>query len=238
MNKKGVKNYLSITYSEDRRPKTDYPNKLASYLNDKYNLKRYKTLVDFGCGRGDMLEAFSKIKLDVSGIDNSDEISKLNDKFKTYQISAENENINIGNKFDIIFSKSLIEHLRNPLQFLINCKKLLNENGLVIILTPSWYHHNFGPFYLDSTHVTPFTIHSLKDIGLYAGFKNVEVDYFYQLPFVWKYKFLKIIPKTISALSIPYFPMYDKLFPKIWPNEVNKIIRFSREVMLISIMKL
>ena len=45
MNKKGVKNYLSITYSEDRRPKTDYPNKLASYLNDKYNLKRYKTLV-------------------------------------------------------------------------------------------------------------------------------------------------------------------------------------------------
>lgn len=33
MNKKGVKNYLSITYSEDRRPKTDYPNKLAPYLN-------------------------------------------------------------------------------------------------------------------------------------------------------------------------------------------------------------
>ena len=97
---------------------------------------------------------------------------------------------------------------------------------------------NFSPSSFCRRIPLTFTIHSLKDIGLYAGFKNVEVDYFYQLPFVWKYKFLKIIPKTISALSIPYFPMYDKLFPKIWPNEVNKIIRFSREVMLISIMKL
>ena len=36
MIKKGVKNYLSITYSEDRRPKTDYPYKLASYLITEY----------------------------------------------------------------------------------------------------------------------------------------------------------------------------------------------------------
>ena len=41
MNKKGEK--LSINYLfEDRRPKTDYPNELASYLNDKYNLKDIK----------------------------------------------------------------------------------------------------------------------------------------------------------------------------------------------------
>ena len=235
---KPTKNYLSVRYSEDRRPKNDYPNKLASYLVEKYNLKNSKSLIDVGCGRGDMMKAFKILGLEVSGLDNSSESKKMNPDLEIFEHNADEEIINVKKKFDIVFSKSLIEHLKNPLNFLNNCKNLLNKDGTVIILTPSWYHHNFGPFYLDTTHITPFTFHSLRDTAFDAEFKNVEVNYFYQLPFVWNNNFLKIIPKTISALKLPYFPMYDHLFPKIWPNEVNKIIRFSREVMLISVMKL
>ena len=57
-------------------------------------------------------------------------------------------------------------------------QKILKNNGVLIVMTPSWYHHKFGPF-LDFPHVTPFTYHSLKDIGLLNEWKVINVDYFY-----------------------------------------------------------
>ena len=104
-------------------------------------------------------------------------------------------------------------------------------------MTPSWYHHNFGPFYLDFTHTTPFTLHSLKDIGNLANFSDVKVEYFYQLPFCWRYPPLKLIPKLISLLKIPYHPMYEDLVPFKLPKHLNTLVRFSREVMLYAVMK-
>lgn len=238
MKKKNIDKYLSITYSDERRPKTDYPDKLAFYLFNKYNFIENQKLLDFGCGRGDMLNAFSKMKLETYGADKSHEAKSMITKSTVFEVDAEQKNLDLPEKFDVIFSKSLIEHLKDPVEFLINCKSNLNPNGKVIILTPSWYHHKFGPFYLDHTHVTPFTLHSLRDIGYYAGFKNIDVNYFYQLPFVWDKKILNIVPKLISFLRLPYFPMYEKLFYNFWPENINKLIRFSREVMLISIMKI
>ena len=229
--------YLSITYSYERRPHSDYPEKLVQYLYKKYNLKSYNNLIEFGCGRGDTLRAFKKFNLSVTGIDISEEAKTANNDLDIRITKADKINFSIEKKFDVIFSKSLIEYLEDPLQFLINCKKILNQKGLIITLTPSWYHHNFGPFYLDYTHRTPFTLHSLRDLGFYAGFQNVEVEYFYQLPFTWKYNYLKFIPKIISLLKTPYFPMYEKMFPNIWPENLNKLIRFSREMMLISVIK-
>ena len=38
-------------------------------------------------------------------------------------------------------------------------------------MTPSWVHHKFGPFYLDFTHLTPFTLQSLRDIALLNDLK-------------------------------------------------------------------
>ena len=104
-------------------------------------------------------------------------------------------------------------------------------------MTPSWVHHSWGPFYLDHTHRTPFTLQSLRDLGSLAGFENVKVEYFYQLPIVWKYSFLKTIAKLVSFLKIPYLPMYEGLTSIKWPNNLNKFFRFSNEVMLIAICK-
>ena len=232
-----MNNYLSVTYSYERRPHSNYPNELAKYLYKQHNLNNYKNLIEFGCGRGDILKAFKKFNLNVTGLDVSEEAKTINNDLDIIIAKADDKNFNIEKKFDVIFSKSLIEHLEDPLQFLINCKKILNKNGLIITLTPSWFHHNFGPFYLDYTHRVPFTLHSLRDLGFYAGFQNVEVEYFHQLPFTWKYSYLKFIPKIIRLLKIPYFPMYEKMFPNIWPENLNKLVRFSREVMLISIIK-
>ena len=232
------KNYLSHIYSVERRPITNYPELLANLIINKNQIKKNSILLDAGCGRGDMLHAFKKKELNVEGVDLSEESIKLLHPIKVHQKNLEKEILDNREKYyDIIFTKSVIEHLNSPLKFIENCKKLLKDDGCLVIMTPSWYHHKFGPFYIDYTHVTPFTLHSLRDIGALGGFSKIKVEYFYQLPFTWNYSYLKIIPKPISFLRIPYYPMYEGLFPIKFPENINTLIRFSREVMLYAVMK-
>lgn len=231
--------YLSKIYSEERKPVTNYPNELAAHLIKKIK-KNSGKLIDVGCGRGDQLRAFSKLGFDVKGIDISDEAGELCNPFQVYKINLDNEDpvkILGEEKFDVVFSKSLIEHLKNPINFLNNCKKLLKDDGILIIMTPSWYHHKFGPFYLDFTHCTPFTLQSLRDVGEMCEFQSVKVNYFYQLPILWKYSIVKVICLAIQLFKLPYYPMYEQLFNIRWPDNFNKFVKFSREVMLIAYMR-
>ena len=203
LNKQG-KNYISQIYSYERRPLTNYPEKLAEEIILRNKLQKNTKLLDVGCGRGDMLKAFKKKGFDVEGVDLSEESVEILKPIKVHQKNLEEDVIeNRENYYDVIFSKSLIEHLNNPINFMNSCNKLLSENGCLIIMTPSWIHHGWGPFYLDHTHKTPFTLQSLRDLGNLTGFRDVKVEYFYQLPIVWKYSFFKIISKFVSFLRIP-----------------------------------
>lgn len=234
--------YLSKIYSLDRRPITKYPSQLAKFLFSNYmqdiNKEDIK-LLDLGCGRGDMLRAFKNLGLNVFGADLSKESVKLNKPIKITQLDIEKDRIPkvFINQFDIVFSKSLIEHLREPMKFFINAKKILKKNGILIVMTPSWVHHKFGPFYLDFTHVTPFTLQSLRDIAVLNNLQVIKVDYFYQLPIVWKYNYFKLFSKIVSFLKIPYQPMYENLTKIKWPNYINTFLRHSNEVMLIGVFK-
>ena len=84
---------------------------------------------------------------------------------------------------------------------------------------------------IDHTNVTPFTATSLSAALQIAGFKQVEVSPFYQLPFLWRYPFLKPIAWTIASLPLPYRPYQTAP----WPESCNKLIRFSKEVMLLGV---
>ena len=133
--------------------------------------------------------------------------------------------------FDFVFSKSVIEHLHSPSVLLSKAVAALRPGGMAVIMTPSWAHTYWGPFYMDHTHVTPFTATSLSAALQIAGFKQVDVSYFYQLPFLWRYPFLKPIAWTIASLPLPYRPYQTAP----WQESCNKLIRFSKEVMLLGV---
>ena len=71
------KNYIDFLYSSNYRPKSDYPLKLANHLLENFILKKDR-LIDLGCGRGDMLKAFSQVGLEVEGVDLSPSSLELN----------------------------------------------------------------------------------------------------------------------------------------------------------------
>lgn len=223
--------YLSVTYAASRAPKSDYPEHLAKWLYDQF-FKRSGRLLDVGCGLGDYLRAFHRLGCDVAGVDVSPRASEYAAPHEVCVADFENQALPYPHEsFDFIFSKSVIEHLKNPMNVMTNSYRMLRQGGVAIFMTPSWADNYWGPFYIDHTHVTPFTKPSLEDALQLAGFSHNQVFHFHQLPFLWKYPFLSPFIQLFAKLPLPYRPMYEAP----WPEAVNKFIRFAREVMLVGV---
>ena len=226
--------YLAHVYSETRRPSNNYPEELAKHILSMIPSKRKNNLLDIGCGRGDFLRVFSRLGFKVSGVDISFGVEKFCKPHKVYICDLDKKKIPIkDNTIDIVFTKSCIEHLYYPLNLVQEAYRVLKKDGYLIVLTPSWIHTKFVPFYLDFTHRTPFTLPSLKDILEIGGFNTKVIKHFYQLPFIWKYPKLLPIIKLFSLLPLPYKPLNDVN----WSPSFNKLIRFSKEAMLLAIVK-
>ncbi len=211
-------NYLDVTYGNT--PYTDYPSLLTRHLTERFNLTPGDKILDVGCGRGEFLNGFIKCGLDGYGVDQSDFAQKCHPKAKV-SVHDLNEKLPYSdNFFDVVYSKSVIEHFYYPENLLSEIYRVLKPGGKVITLTPDWIY-NIKTFYEDYTHRTPFTLESISDIHRIAGFENVAPERFIQLPFIWKYPFLNILVLMIRLISP------SKLKPKL------KIVRFSKEVMLL-----
>ena len=220
------KKYLEFTYT---KRDSDYPSKLGAFLTKNFFGPKDLGLeiLDIGCGDGEFLNVFSDLGLEAMGVD----ISPTDSKHEIHKADLEVDKLPFKDgSVNFVFSKSVIEHMNNPLNLMNEAHRVLIPGGKAVIMTPSWEHNYWGPFYIDHTHVTPFTRHSLEEALKMAGFQDIKVEYFYQLPFVWRNSMLKIIPKIISTLPIPFRP-----FKRSWlPNSINKFIRFSNEVMLLA----
>ena len=226
--------YIEYTYSDKLAPPSAYPDRLSRWLLENAYKKPGK-IVDFGCGRGDYLEAFKKLEFESYGLDISPSTERLSD-FTVESMNFESDELPLEKEsFDFVFSKSVIEHLRDPDCFLTGIYDCLKPGGKAVIMTPSWSHTYWGPFYIDHTHVSPYTLFSLKSALEMSGFKNVKVMYFYQLPFLWRFPWLKVFVKLFAKLPFPYSPYND--VPWAVSNRFNRLVRFSKEAMLLSIVE-
>lgn len=76
------------------------------------------------------------------------------------------------NSFDFVTSYSVIEHLHDPQNFLLESKRVLKTGKALLIETPNW-HYSYKTFYNDFTHVRPYCPDSLKRLALANGFTSV-----------------------------------------------------------------
>lgn len=211
-------NYLSTVYSESEKPLTSYPRKLAKYLTDKYLLLPPASLLEFGCGRCELLNQFSLIGFQVRGNDCSDQAKNYFKNLPVDVIDFDGCTPYEDASFDIVFSKSFIEHIANPESYFSECYRILKPGGVLLSLTPDW-RSNYIKFFDDYTHIRPFSSVSLKNIYLVSGFHEVKVDNFKQLPILWNNSFLTLLSNIIAPLI---------------PQTIYKHkIRWIREVMLI-----
>lgn len=218
-----AKNYLSVVYDEQSHPYTDYPKQLCSYLFQSFNMTKGMKMLEPGCGRGEFLNNFKDLGLDVVGVDISPEVIEYENNLDVKLCDVENAPLPFDdNTFDIVYSKSFIEHLYYPERYLEEAYRVLKPNGMLLTLVPDW-ESNYKTYFDDFTHRTPFTKTSLQDAYEMYEYKGIKVFKFRQLPIVWKY------PKInyFCALISPFIPVRTK----------NKFLRWSRELMLVGVGK-
>jgi len=215
--------YLDIVYDEQEKPFSDYPLKLTSYLYDRYEMSEGNKLLDFGCGRGEFLNGFINKGVEGYGVDINDNITKYfpSVNFKTADVVSEGLPYE-DDFFDIVFSKSVIEHFHDPEIFIKEIYRTLKPGGFAIVMCPSW-EFCYRNYFEDYTHRTPFMKQSLRDIFLMNNFNDINVQFFKQLPILWG-----PFGKPFALLSF----LSQYLLPRSLSSK-NKWVRFSKEVMLL-----
>ena len=86
-----AKNYLSVVYNEKSRPYSDYPKKLCDYLFQSFNLEPGMKMLEPGCGRGEFLNNFKDLGLNVFGVDISPEAANYEKSLDVRLCDVENE---------------------------------------------------------------------------------------------------------------------------------------------------
>ena len=222
-----MSNYRDVIYSKDDN--NDYPSKLCDYLVMRFfNAKENGMLLDVGCSGGTHMKYFAQNGFECKGVDLRDENV---DGFEVRGCNIETEKIPFDdNTFDYVFSKSLAEHVNNTDNFFSNVSRVLKPGGIFVCMTPDW-KSQMSHFWDDYTHVHAFTRKSLRNALTINGFIGADCEYFYQLPFVWECVFLEIVPIVINAITTQNMKWKNR---NEGNGEDNKLIRFSKEKMLLA----
>ena len=151
---------------------------------DRFNEWMYNTIaphckgkiLEIGSGIGNISKFFidNNREIVLSDLrDNYCEILKKKFKNPVIKIDLVSENFDsdyadlIGT-FDSVFALNVVEHIKDDIQAIANCKKLLKEGGNLIILVPA-YQFLFNNFDVELEHFRRYTQKSLKNIIVKNG---------------------------------------------------------------------
>lgn len=216
------KKFLEVTYNEKDKPFTNYPFVLAKYLIDRFGIEKGSTLLDTGAGRAEMLNAFAELGMRALGCDlEIPPVEFTKSEIKEFDLTKDRFPYE-DNAFDVVFSKSVLEHIYIPKHYLSEVYRILVQGGIFIVLTPDW-KSQFKTFYDESTHVHAYTSLSVRDVLLLNGFKNVKAELFYHHEYMWESKFWRA---TARFLRFFYSTPTARRLEKITKN---KFLRWAVE---------
>jgi SAM-dependent methyltransferase len=217
------RDYVEVVYNEQERPLTTYPQQLAKYLFDRFGLRRGDKLLDIGCGRGEFLKGFIECGAQGFAVDQSSAARKYCPEAELRNSDIENDGIPYpDNYFDVVYSKSVIEHFYYPERLAKEMLRVLKPGGVAITLCPAW-EYNYRIYFEDYTHRTPFMRESLRDIHIIHGFEDINVEFFRQLPLLWGGRRSLFLLAEAARILAPSFL-----------KARSKWVRFSKEVMLLA----
>jgi SAM-dependent methyltransferase len=214
----GAARYLDVRYGASKKPYTDYPSTLVRHLTEKYLGTERGRLLDLGCGRGEFLHAFATEGFAATGIDRARPAQpKFTEPVVVGDYAKDGLPFRDG-EIDVIFSKSVFEHVVDIGALVSECRRVLAPGGTMIAMVPDW-KAQWDHFYDDWTHVRPFTLTGLTECVACHGFEIAESRRFRQLPFLWQRPWLRPVADLCSLLPTPF--------------KAAKIVRFSKEWMLL-----
>lgn len=227
--------YLETHYSKNEFSESAYPQKLCDHFLDTYIRPHFDgnieglSMLDVGAGKGNHLVGFARRGLKMYGLDKLKETNEVLMQFDVRECDLEKDPFPFESEsFDIVFSKSVMEHVENADNFLAETKRVLKPGGLALLSCPDW-GTQCHMYWDDYTHVKPWTRKGLQNAMKIHGFENVRALLWRQLPALWKSPSLEIVA-NILALAPESWKWKDKE-----ESQHNEWIRFSKEKMLLGL---
>jgi SAM-dependent methyltransferase len=157
----------------------DFSNR-PQYLSDGLYFERYHgaskgPILEIGCSVGHHLQFGAERKI---GLDFDSEALTIA-RGKGFTVARADVQCGLPFKdhsFTSIDCQHVIEHVVNPLFLLQECRRVLKPRGHAVFVTPNVQTLGFD-FYIDYTHIRPFTEISLERIAADAGFSEYSVHY-------------------------------------------------------------
>ena len=221
---------------------------------DKFNKWMYDTIapackgniLEIGSGIGNISNYFLQNGSTITLSDLRDNyLEILKHKFENYQNlkgvitlnlvdkDFENKYAHLLNSFDTVYALNVVEHIEDDQLAIANCRKLLKENGSLVILVPA-YQFLYNRFDKELEHYRRYTTTSLNNLFTKNNFNIRKSQYFNAAGILGWFLSGKILnKKTIPEgqmklynLLVPIFKITDRLVL----NKVGlSIITFGRK---------
>lgn len=180
--------YNDSYYNEKHKNWFENPDtKLYETIAEHIRKSKSKSVLDVGCGNGNLLkylrsqiDGVSLTGIDLSNVKGFDGVTIINKSFLNYEWDC---------KFDMITSLATIEHIDDVNKFVTKIHQKLNSNGLVLVMTMNddsilyrvarlLKNYGLSKSFLrlyDKHHVNHFSHYSLKKILTVKGFSIQKV---------------------------------------------------------------
>lgn len=137
------------------------------------------TLLDIGCGVGRFGHGAHALSWNVTGIDVSARAIAAGQAVAPFPLRAcgVEELVEREEQFDVVTAFEVLEHLMEPVEFLLNAKRLLRPGGQMFCTVPNWASKTVQTStradWLPPIHLLFFSRPALQKLGEVAGFTNV-----------------------------------------------------------------
>lgn len=196
-----------------------------------------ETIIDLGCGPGNITELLAKRYWDASltGLDSSAEML-ANARTNYPQISFVNADIsNIAGKYDLIFSNAALHWIKDHAQLIPHLMSCLNPRGILAVQIPANFSAPSHTLLRQVIQTKPEWMQKLTDSILFHKFWQPE-DYYtlfsqYQHKVdLWTTTYYQILKGDNAIVEWVKGSIVSNLRAELAPSEVDEIMIIYQEL--------
>jgi 2-polyprenyl-3-methyl-5-hydroxy-6-metoxy-1,4-benzoquinol methylase len=141
---------------------------------------RFKSIIDIGCSIGLFLKIARDMGYQVLGIEPNPITARFGmDTYGLNIINSYFDNAFTARnsiKADLVYSSDVIEHMIDPIEFLVNSKKLIDKNGILVTITPDFDNIETKIVQIrPPKHLFYFNYNNVRYLYNKAGLRIIEI---------------------------------------------------------------
>jgi len=140
-------------------------------------------LLEIGCGHGDMLVEANNRGYEVAGVEfSAHAAATANERLGRPAVSVGSNTVNLqAEYFDVVAFADVIEHVRDPKEFLLDVHRVLKPGGITVLVTPSldsWSRRGMGRKWMEYKveHLYYFSKRSIQKLLADCGFQEIKIQ--------------------------------------------------------------